>query len=54
MGRVEMTVEWAAILNVVQSIAKASGTGIKLTVDLDVSQAMAMKTRFVIVRMIEG
>ena len=52
MGRVESTTEWAAILNMVQSIAEAYGTGIKLTVDPDVSQAMAVETCFVIVGMI--
>ena len=49
-----MMMEWAMILNVVWSIAKACGTGIKLTVDSDVSQAMAVKTHFVIAGMIWG
>ena len=49
-----MTMEWAAILNVVQSISKACGTGIKLTVDPDVFQVMAVETCFVIVGMIWG
>ena len=46
--------EWAAILNVVWSIAKACGIGIELTVDPDVSQVMAVETCFIITEMIWG
>ena len=44
--------EWVAILNVVRGVAKACGTGIKLTVDPDVFQVMAVETCFVIAEMI--
>ena len=40
------------ILNMVQSVAEAHGTGITLTVDPDVSQVMAVETCFIIAGMI--
>ena len=46
--------KWALVLDVVWSIMKASGAGVELTVNSDVSQVVAMKTCFVVVRMIQG
>ena len=40
--------EQAVILDVVWSIVEACGAGVKLTVDSDVPQAMAMETRLII------
>ena len=44
MGWVVAMMEWATILDVIWSIAEAGGTGVKLAVDSNVSQAVAMET----------
>ena len=43
-----MTMEWAAILDVVWDIVEACGADVKLTVDPDVLQAMAVETCLII------
>ena len=44
MGWVVVMMEWATILDVIWGVVKAGGTGVKLAVDPDVSQAVAMET----------
>ena len=46
--------KWAVILDVVWGIAKTHGAGIKLTVNSNMSQVMAMEAQFVIAGMIWG
>ena len=46
--------ERAAILDMIRGIAKASRTGIELTIDADMSQAVAMEACFIKTRMTWG
>ena len=48
-----MTTKWTAVLDVIQGIAKAYGTGVKLAVNPDMSQVTAMEAHFVIARVIQ-
>ena len=52
MGRIKTMMKWAVILDVVWGIAKTHGAGIKLTVNSNMSQVMAMEAQFVIAGMI--
>ena len=54
MGEIKLMMKWAMVLDVVWSIVKACGTGIELTVDPDVSQAMAMEVCFIVVGVVRG
>ena len=45
--------EWAVVLDVIR-IVEASRTGIELTIDVDMSQAVAMEACFVKMRMTWG
>ena len=47
-------VEWAVILDMIRGIVEASRTGIELTIDVDMSQAVAMEACFVKMRMTWG
>ena len=49
-----MMMKQALILDVVWGVTKASGAGIELAVNPDVSQAVAAETGFVVARMIRG
>ena len=42
------------ILNVIQGVMKACGTGVELAVNPDMFQAMAIEARFVIAGVIQG
>ena len=42
----------ASVLDVIRSITKTAGVGVKLTVDHDMLQVMAMKTSFIIMRVV--
>ena len=44
--------EWAVILDVIRGIVEASRTGIELTIDLDMPQAVAMEAHFIQARMV--
>ena len=46
--------EWAVILDMIRGIVEASRTGIELTIDVDMSQAVAMEACFVKMRMTWG
>ena len=46
--------EWATILDVIWGIVEAGGAGIKLAIDPDVPQAVAMETHLIKVRVIQG
>ena len=54
MSWVVAMMEWAAVLDMVGCIAKASRTCIELTVDSDMPQAVAMEARFIEARMVWG
>ena len=54
MSRVEVMMKQTPILDVVWGVMKASGAGIELAVNLDVSQVVAAETCFVVARMISG
>ena len=40
------------VLDVIGSVMKTTGTGVKLIVDPDMPQAMAMETSFIIMRVV--
>ena len=46
--------EWAVILDMIRGIAEASRTGVELTIDVDMSQAVAMEACFIKTRMTWG
>ena len=52
MSRVKAATERASVLNVIGGIMETTGTGIKLTVDPDMPQTMAMETGFIITRVV--
>ena len=52
MSRVVVTAKWAAILDMIRGIAEASRTGVELTIDVDMPQAVAMEACFVKTRVI--
>ena len=54
MSWVIVTTEWAMVLDMIRGIAETSRTGIELTVDADVSQAVAMEACIVKTRVIWG
>ena len=47
-----MMMKKALVLDVIRSITKTTGTGVKLIVDSDMPQVMAMEIGFVITRVV--
>ena len=54
MSQVVATAEWAAILDMIGGIVEASRTGVELTIDVDMSQVVAMEAFFIKMRMTWG
>ena len=49
-----MTTKWEVVLDMGQGVAKACGSGIELTVNPDMFQAMAVKAHFIIMGVVWG
>ena len=47
-----MTMKSASVLDVIGSVTEIAGTGVKLTIDPDMPQAMAMETGFIVTRVV--
>ena len=52
MSWIVATMEWAAVLDMIRGIAEASRTGVELTIDADMPQAVTMEACFVKTRVI--
>ena len=51
---IKMAMKWTTVLNVIQDVVKAYGTGVELAVNSNMSQAMAMEACFIIAGVIQG
>ena len=47
MSWIVATIGWAVVLDMIRGIVEASRTGIELTIDLDMPQAVAMEAHFI-------
>ena len=54
MGWIIVMMEWATVLDIIRGITKTSRTGVELTIDSDMSQAVAMEAHFIKARMVQG
>ena len=54
MSWVVATTEWAVVLDMIRGIAEASRTGVELTIDVDMPQAVSMEACFIKTRVIWG
>ena len=44
--------KWAAVLDMIRGIMEAGRTGVELTIDADMPQAVAMEAHFIKARMV--
>ena len=54
MSWIVVTMEWATILDIIGSVVETGGASVKLAVDPDVPQAVAMETCLIKARVVWG